>query len=29
VEIGARGPEEIALAIITEMVAVKNGKQVK
>lgn len=27
VEIGARGPEEIALAIITEMVAVKNGIQ--
>ncbi len=29
VEIGARGPEEIALAIITEMVAVKNGKKIK
>lgn len=28
VDIAARGPEEIALAIITEMIAVKNGKQV-
>ncbi len=28
IDIAARGPEEIALAIITEMVAVKNGKQV-
>jgi len=29
VDIGARGPEEIALAIITEMIAVRNGKQFK
>lgn len=27
VDIAARGPEEIALAIITEMVAVRNGKK--
>lgn len=27
VDIAARGPEEIALSIITEMVAVKNGKK--
>ncbi|PKO06434.1 MAG: XdhC/CoxI family protein [Chloroflexi bacterium HGW-Chloroflexi-3] len=26
IDIGARGPEEIALAIITEIVAVRNGK---
>jgi xanthine dehydrogenase accessory factor len=29
VDIAARGPEEIALAIITEMVAVRNGKHLK
>lgn len=29
VDIAARGPEEIALAIITEMIAVKNGKNLK
>lgn len=29
VDIGARGPEEIALAIITEMVAVRNGQKLK
>jgi xanthine dehydrogenase accessory factor len=29
VDIAARGPEEIALAIITEMVAVRNGKYLK
>lgn len=29
VDIAARGPEEIALAIITEMVAVRNGKKLK
>ena len=27
VDIAARGPEEIALSIITEMVAVRNGKK--
>lgn len=29
VDIAARGPEEIALSIITEMVAVRNGKNLK
>jgi xanthine dehydrogenase accessory factor len=29
VDIAARGPEEIALAIITEMVAVRNGKKLE
>ena len=29
VDIAARGPEEIALSIITEMVAVRNGKHLK
>ncbi len=28
-DIGARGPEEIALSIITEMVAVRNAKHIK
>jgi xanthine dehydrogenase accessory factor len=28
-DIGARGPEEIALAIITEMIAVRNGLNIK
>ena len=28
-DIGARGPEEIALAIITEMIAVRNGLEIK